>query len=376
MKFFWKLYLVIMLMVVSCFSAGGYMLIESGFNSSLRREIEMAYQENNILYSSFTKELLSPFNGYNASVFTDAEKIEIIHESITTLTIQSFNGTISFCLRNNEGQMIYQNGGFSNDSSLVKKIESGIRGYKIVENNNKYKIHVLRKLDIEDSDIYLENCRDISSLFEGRRDQYRSFLYSIGLLFLVGTVVIFIVTRWLVKPIKTLSQATKQITADGGLGDEIKVRSNDEIGQLTRDFNIMMKRLMTSMEELQDALKRQEIFVGNFAHELKTPLTSMIGYGDMLRSKKNTEEQIISYADLIVQEGKRLEKMSMKLMELIVLKKQDFVFEKINASDFFEEISAVVAPVMKNSKVDFKVMVADGEIIGERDLLKTVCLRS
>ena len=185
---------------------------------------------------------------------------------------------------------------------------------------------------------------------------------------------IFIVTRWLVKPIKTLSQATKQITADGGLGDEIKVRSNDEIGQLTRDFNIMMKRLMTSMEELQDALKRQEIFVGNFAHELKTPLTSMIGYGDMLRSKKNTEEQIISYADLIVQEGKRLEKMSMKLMELIVLKKQDFVFERINASDFFGEISAVVAPVMKNSKVDFKVMVADGEIIGERDLLKTVCL--
>ena len=94
----------------------------------------------------------------------------------------------------------------------------------------------------------------------------------------------------------------------------------------------------------------------------------------MLRSKKNTEEQIISYADLIVQEGKRLEKMSMKLMELIVLKKQDFVFERINASDFFGEISAVVAPVMKNSKVDFKVMVADGEIIGERDLLKTVCL--
>ena len=247
MKFFWKLYLVIMLMVVSCFSAGGYMLIESGFNSSLRREVEMAYQENNILYSSFTRELLSPFNGYNASAFTDAEKIEIIHESITTLTIQSFNGMISFCLRNNEGQMIYQNGGFTNDSSLIKKVDSGPRGYKIVEDDNKYKIHVLRKLDIEDSDVYLENCRDISSLFEGRKDQYRSFLYSIGLLFLVGTVVIFIVTRWLVKPIKTLSQATKQITADGGLGDEIKVRSNDEIGQLTRDFNIMMKRLMTSM---------------------------------------------------------------------------------------------------------------------------------
>lgn len=379
MKFFWKLYLTIMLMVISCFSAGGYMLIESGFKSSLQREIEMAYQENDIIYSSFVKELLSPFFGYSTNgVYDisggfDAEKLQVIHESITTLTIQSFSGTISFCLRDKDGQMIYQNGGFSNDSSLVKKVKSGTRGYKIVENSDKYKVHVLRKLDIEGEDIFLENSRDISSLFKGRKEQYQSFLYCIGLLSLVGTVVIFIVTRWLVKPIKKLSQATKQMTTDG-LGEEIIVRSNDEIGQLTRDFNTMSKRLMVSMDKLQDALNRQEIFVGNFAHELKTPLTSMIGYGDMLRSKRLSEEQIVSYANLIVEEGKRLEVMSMKLMELIVLKKQDFILNRIDAKGFFAEITAVIAPIMENSKVEFKVLVEDGYIIGEPDLLKTVCL--
>ena len=374
MKFFWKLYLTIMLMVISCFSAGGYMLIESGFKSSLQREIEMAYQENDILYSSFVKELLSPFIGYNsASDISDVEKFTAIHESVTTLTIQSFSGTISFCLRDKDGQMIYQNGGFSNDSSLVKKVKSGTRGYKIVENNDKYKIHVLRKLDIEGEGIFLENSRDISSLFKGRKEQYQSFLYCIGLLSLVGAVVIFIVTRWLVKPIKKLSQATKQITTDG-LGEEIIVRSNDEIGQLTRDFNTMSKRLMVSMDKLQDALNRQEIFVGNFAHELKTPLTSMIGYGDMLRSKRLSEEQIVSYANLIVEEGKRLEVMSMKLMELIVLKKQDFILNKIDAEVFFSEIAAVIAPIMESSKAEFKVLAEDGYIVGEPDLLKTVCL--
>lgn len=386
MKFFWKLYLTIMLMVISCFSAGGYMLIESGFKSSLRREIEMAYQENDILYSSFVKELLSSFDGYgvndifnemydtdDASDALTAEKLKIIHESVATLTIQSFNGTISFCLRDKDGQMIYQNGGFSDDSSLVKKVKSGTRGYKIVENSDKYKIHVLRKLDIEEEGIFLENSRDISSLFKNRKEQYQSFLYCIGFLSLVGTGAIFIVTRWLVKPIKKLSQATKQITTDG-LGKEIIVRSNDEIGQLTRDFNTMSKRLMVSMDKLQDALNRQEIFVGNFAHELKTPLTSMIGYGDMLRSKRLSEEQIVSYANLIVEEGKRLEVMSMKLMELIVLKKQDFVLDEIDAKEFFAEIVAVIAPIMESAKVEFKVLAEDGYIIGEPDLLKTVCL--
>ena len=375
MKFFWKLYLTIMLMVVTCFSVGGYLLIETGFKSSLQREIEMAYQENDILFSSFINEIFSPVDGYVDSGYSDAERFSVIQSSATTLRVQTFNGSISFCLRDKSGKMIYQNGGFFDDSSLTKKINSGSRGYKIIRNSNKYKIHTLRKLDlgIEELDIYLENSRDISSLFKGRKDQYQTFMYCIGLLSLIGAIVIFIVTRWLVKPIKTLSQATKQITAEG-LDNEIVVTSDDEIGQLTKDFNTMTKRLMVSMDKLQEALNRQEIFVGNFAHELKTPLTSMIGYGDMLRSKKLSEEQIISFADLIVQEGKRLEVMSMKLMELIVLKKQDFEMVKINTIEFFDEIKAIVAPIMKDSKIDFKVLVEDEEILIEPDLMKTVCL--
>ena len=73
----------------------------------------------------------------------------------------------------------------------------------------------------------------------------------------------------------------------------------------------MAKRLEITMKELHEAVERQELFVGNFAHELKTPLTSIIGYGDMLRSKRLNEEEIVNYSHLIVEEGKRLESMSM-----------------------------------------------------------------
>lgn len=377
MKFFWKLYLAIMLMVISCFSIGGYMFIETGFKSSLQRETEMAYQENDILFSSVVEDLYTQLaetiNGYSSN-YAEVDKVNIIQNSISALKIQTFSGNISFCLRDQNGNMRYQNGGFYDDSSLIRKIDSGTRGYKIAKNKDEYKIHVIRKLDIEDEEMYLENARDISSLFKGRQEQYRNFMYCIGLLSVVGAIVIFIITRLLVRPIKKLSEAAKKMTAEGGLSEEIKVTSNDEIGQLTRDFNTMSKRLMSSMRELQEALNRQEIFVGNFAHELKTPLTSMIGYGDMLRSKKLSEEQVVNFSNLIVEEGKRLEIMSMKLMELIVLKKQDFVFNKVNIVDFFNEIQAVVTPIMENSEVDFKVQVEADNILMETDLMKTVCL--
>lgn len=362
-------------MVVSCFSVGGYMLIETGFKSSLQREIEAAYQESDILVSSFGKDSLIPY-GYNSDTDNESivqkENTKILQGVMATLTIQNFGGNISFCLRDKKGQLIYQNGGFYNDSELVEKVDSKTRGYKVTKDKGKYKMYVLRELE-DMENIYIENARDISPLFVEREERYQIFLYCMALLSLMGAVVVFVVTRWLVNPINKLSKATKQI-ATTGYSEEIIVGSNDEIGQLTKDFNTMSKRLMTTMEELQDALNRQEVFVGNFAHELKTPLTSMIGYGDMLRSKKLSNDQVIDFANLIVQEGKRLEVMSMKLMQLIVLKKQDFIFDKIDAELFFDEIKAVLEPIIENSNIDFEMNVESGVIIGEADLLKTVCL--
>lgn len=50
----------------------------------------------------------------------------------------------------------------------------------------------------------------------------------------------------------------------------------------------MAVRLSENMAALKEYARRQEMFVGNFDHELKTPLTSIIGYADMLRSKRMT----------------------------------------------------------------------------------------
>lgn len=58
------------------------------------------------------------------------------------------------------------------------------------------------------------------------------------------------------------------------------LNTGDEIGLLARDFDSMAERVEASVEELQAAMERQEQFVGSFTHELKTPMTSIIGYAD------------------------------------------------------------------------------------------------
>lgn len=85
----------------------------------------------------------------------------------------------------------------------------------------------------------------------------------------------------------------------------------------------MADHLQQQFTELQETARRQEDFIGSFAHELKTPLTSMIGYADMLRSREMTEEERFEAANYIFKEGKRLEALSLKLLDLLVLRHEE-----------------------------------------------------
>ena len=62
----------------------------------------------------------------------------------------------------------------------------------------------------------------------------------------------------------------------------------------------------------------------------KTPLTSIIGYADMLRSKQMAPEEMFLASNYIFTEGKRLEALSLKLLELMVLDRQEFEKRRVN----------------------------------------------
>ncbi len=369
MKFFWKLYLSIMLITVSVFSIGSYFLIQSSFHTSLEREIESVYKENDIYISSLQREFDIPMT----DTLDPSVAIKVIQNSIGTITIQTLSGNLSFCLRDTQGQIIYQNGGFSDKNNFIDKINDHQRAYKIFKEKDQYSLHALSSLHFGNTNIYIQNSHNISSIFQARNDQYQTFLTYTILLSCISAIVIFWIARWLTNPLHKLSIATKEI-ANGDFIEDIPISSEDEIGQFTKDFNTMSKRLKASIASLQDSVERQEIFVSNFAHELKTPLTSMIGYGDMIRSKELTHEQVITYAHAIVQEGKRLESMSMKLMDLIILKKKDFTMHSISSQVFFETIKDTFIPITNQKNIQLIMNIEECNLWIEPDLMQTVFL--
>lgn len=376
MKFFWKLFFSIILVTEFFVGISGYVLIYSSFKNAIEREIETAYQENDMLYFSLNQRITWSVEMSNITLMWGIPKEgtenyeEILAEA---MSIQTTDSAISVSFSDAEGQVICGSRKKGFDASLVKKLGNQERGYEIRKIDDDYLIHCARYVKLLNQDYFIENYRDITEVFDNQAGYIQTFSMIMGLLFLVGGVVIFIISYWLVRPIHLLSQATRRL-AEGDDMRPVQVNSRDEIGQLAEDFNRMAGRLSENMEALKDYARRQEMFVGNFDHELKTPLTSIIGYADMLRSKRMTEEQTVLLANQIVQEGKRLQVMSEKLMQLTVLKRRDFKLRRVSAKYFLTSVYDTVFPAMQADGIRFIGEIQDGKLNIEPDLMKTVCI--
>ena len=132
--------------------------------------------------------------------------------------------------------------------------------------------------------------------------------------------------------------------------------------------------LEKDLQNLEDAADRREQFIASFAHELKTPLTAIIGYADMLRSKDMAPKPRFTAAGYIFSEGKRLESLSLKLMDIIVAGKQSFEKRRYDAGYFIREVAAVSAPSTGGDGLVLDIRSDPGEIWVEPDLFKTLLI--
>lgn len=377
MRFFWKIFFSTMLIACLFFAIGGYCLIDLGFRSMLEREIEAAYEETDIL--SYT--LASSFRDEGFAALVDSygsrtreNIVKAAGVTAQSITISSSGDVLKYRLSDSEGELCYDSTQVALESSLVVNLADGNRGYELLpDHSGRSFIHVSSPITVYETQLYVECYRDIGFMFDSRSRQINTFVLLMLAMTAVGSVVIFFTSQWLTRPIKRLSRATMAV-AEGHLDRRVAVTGHDELSVLSQDFNAMADRLEDNIEELLEATRRQERFIGSFAHELKTPLTAMIGYADMLRSKQLTDEQVVLSSNYIFTEGRRLEAMSMKLLELIILKKDEIKTRYVYTFDFFESLRIAMLPVFYRDEIEFSVHAEDALVQIDPDLMKTVCM--
>ncbi|MUT64544.1 HAMP domain-containing sensor histidine kinase [Paenibacillus sp. NEAU-GSW1] len=140
-------------------------------------------------------------------------------------------------------------------------------------------------------------------------------------LLVVGCILILVAARYLVKPLKMMTAATTRM-AKGDFAVQLPVQRNDELGELADSIN----RMAAGLSQLETM--RQD-FVSNVSHEIQSPLTSIGGFAEALRSEALTEAERERYVGIIKQESSRLSRLSENLLKLASLDSQQHPYQPV-----------------------------------------------
>ncbi len=362
MRFSYKILFCSILIMAVSFGVGGYVFVDDVFQTSLERETKQAKDESSILQFAFETAALNIPSKY------DMLQNSVIEEIGANLE-RGGQGRL-LRLLDEQQKVVYASEGFVEDTALLDSVGATTRAWRVISLQGNYYIQTGTMVTTLDRILYLETMRDVTSVY-AERDRGFAVYRNITLLILVfSSVLMYFISSWLTKPIRLLTQAAKKMTA-GDYGYRAEQISLDEMGQLTCDFNHMAGVLEENIHKLEDEIRAREDFIAAFSHELKTPLTAVIGYADLLRSRKLDEEKQFLSANYIYTEGKRLEAMSFRLLELIVTKRNAVKRQEEKAESLFAYLEDVYREE-KNIRLNFQY--EPGVVNVEIDLLKTVLI--
>jgi signal transduction histidine kinase len=181
----------------------------------------------------------------------------------------------------------------------------------------------------------------------------------------------YILSKYITNPIDKLINTTR-IISKGNYSERVAINSKDEIGILSDNFNEMASTVESKINELEIKAEEKQRFIDNLTHEIKTPLTSILGYTDFLRSISYNEEIFIEGLNNIFKEGKRLEELSWKMMDLVLFKKENFKMEKQNIKNILEDLKDILNPKLQSKNINLIICSEEYEIVVEKDLIKNL----
>ena len=312
MKFFYKIFLSMLLVLTVSLATIEYLTVSYSLEHALQREENTALSQHQMAKYSIQTVLLGITDDYTTSNMENIAK-----SAETPLGAQSGLFFASQNSQSGRDETVYYNSCKINPSDRIPP--TGILEYEIRETEKDRYLQVRSSFTLDTNSFVLVTEKNVKELFQDADTLRRRCEFFYWCILATGSFLVLVITFTLTKPLHRLQGTTRRF-AKGEYDVRAEISSRDEIGDLSKTFNYMAKTIESKMEELKDAVRRQEEFTANFAHELKTPMTSIIGYADTLYQKTLSPEEVHQLAGIIMNEGMRLEALSFKLMELVTLR--------------------------------------------------------
>lgn len=306
------------------------------FLRSIDAKIKLIDMNKNLIKNRLESifKLKERYQGSNKLELPDLQKL-MTQDSTVDFTASPFKKILadypnySFKFENIEGVLEYKE-----DSKLIYDNFKG-----------KYYIEVTRQINFEENLPFKNLKLSVKLSFYGMMLKSLFLASLITLFLLVPLIILF--SRNITSPILKISQGARDI-ASGNLGVKVNVNLNDELGELARTFNYMSKELH-KIKRIRDDL------LAVISHELRSPLSRIKGYTELLSDLKLKKEERNYYLDSILSEIDFLNKMINEIIEIsrLELNKEQMIKEVVDLNTIFNSLRKEFEIISKKNGIEF-----------------------
>ena len=173
-----------------------------------------------------------------------------------------------------------------------------------------------------------------------------------------------------VKYIKFLSSEVKVIK-DEDFGKTIEVRGQDELAELCSSINNMSLELREKIDNEKKIEQNKNELITNVSHDLRTPLTSILGYVDLLKQNGfEDKEKFVEYISIIDERSKSLNTLINELFEYTKLNSHDIKlnYSTVDICSLVEQLSGEYSLIFKKEGLELISEIPEEDIFVDIDI--------
>ncbi|MBZ9634403.1 sensor histidine kinase [Clostridium sp. FP1] len=312
------------------------------------KRIKIDYSQSIGRISDQLKNIANNINEKNISISAKFELQQILNQ-------YKHNENYKILICNLEGNVMYKSDNASDTQvDIYNTIKSFLENKSLLLKDTEYKkeYRSFYPLKFNDGRGYVIIIGELNAKIVYEHD-IDAKLPAVIISFLSFLIIFYFITNKKMKYIEIVSIGLLEISK-GNLDYRIKKYGNDELGMLADNINYMAEELKTKIESERKAEKTKNDLITNVSHDLRTPLTSIKGYLELIKNKKYIEEnQLDQYANVSYNQAEKLELLINDLFEYTKLANNAVKFDKQNIAlnELLDQLIEELVPIFENTTV-------------------------
>ena len=367
MKFWKKIFLYSVILFLVIFSIGGIAIIEKIHKDNLQEAIEST------IYKYLNTESMMNLNTdklFDIDVDNDSNLKNWLNITINGYSMKSMEPYyMEVYTDDNKEIMSNLKRKIKGERKEITEAKENKKSFIIRDINNDKYVFVSSIINFKNRELKLIISKNIQYVYSQRISNYEFFAIIYLITFIILAAIMYIISKNLTNPLVKLSNISKDIAKGDYSKRAEESNTTHEIGVLENNFNIMIDVIEDKIEELNFLNQSKQRFIDSLSHEIKTPITSIIGYSDLLLKSNVNEETKIKALSYINSEARRLESLNSTLLRFALIREEQTEMTNNYIRDIVDNAISMMSYKLEQKNIKIDINIEDKEIYADRQLM-------